>query len=263
MKRRRSTVIVIAVVLCLVGALLWMAPFSEDGPTPGADSQPQYVTFISDTAHPVDRGRDNRLRMVYDDGSTSVTEEFPTIGTPSMVRYADGFAMASADEILVFDRAGRTTGLIATERVASVSNAVTSPSHDAASFAFQAPVDDDSSHKVMTMINREVFYADTGSSTRGLTVCEDGTTHWLDSDDGDDLVARAMVPGREAESTEMDGSQDAVAAAAFDCASGVPTMILREELPQNDGDPVIHGTGVTSAGFITVNKDGSFRTVPL
>ncbi|WP_027019435.1 hypothetical protein [Corynebacterium sputi] len=256
MKRRRSTVIVIAVVLCLVGALLWMAPFSEDGPTPGADSQPQYVTLISDTAHPVDRGRDNRLRMVYDDGSTSVTEEFPTIGTPSMVRYADGFAMASADEILVFDRAGRTTGLIATERVASVSNAVTSPSHDAASFAFQAPVDDDSSHKVMTMINREVFYADTGSSTRGLTVCED-------SDDGDDLVARAMAPGREAESTEMDGSQDAVAAATFDCASVVPTMILREELPQNDGDPVIHGTGVTSAGFITVNKDGSFRTVPL
>lgn len=263
MKRRRSSVIVIVVVLVLVGALLWMAPFTEDGPTPGADSKPQYLALISDSSSPVNRGQDNRLRLVYDDGSTSVTEEFPTSSTPEMVRYEDGFAMAAADEILVFDRAGRTTGYIATDSVASVSDAATSQSNSAVSFAFQAPVDSGHDNRVMTMVGGEVSYATTSSVPTGLTVCDDGTTRWLESAGGDDLVIRTMAPGREPESTEMDRSVDAVEAATFDCVTGDLTMVMNDEVPQADVDPVFRGTGVSPAGFITVNTDGSFRIIPL
>ncbi|HIW92189.1 MAG TPA: hypothetical protein H9870_11070 [Candidatus Corynebacterium avicola] len=227
--------------------------------------------------------------MVYDDGTTEAVAPDDTMPGGMLARFGDGVLYGAKDAVTLFDSDGNATDEIPVEGSSSPTFAVTSAGSTATTVFYGTSVGREASLATVTDGQVKQVPADDQPSVTSVTVCDDGTTYWLDEQHGTSptryQVSRMDPDGRVETTDDPEGAFTGARATQFDCdgdgasviasmqdgetdrrvVDGVserPQVSEQERVDNSMNSEMPRSTRVVDGALFTTDRDGSYQRIP-
>lgn len=248
MRRKPALVAVIASSLLLAGCVQDVERQEQKG-----EAQTAPLTFVG-LASPVDLPLQddyiNALVGFSADGSPDVLATSPVVYSNTLTRVDDGFALAAATGVELYDASGSLKQHFEAEVSGMLTVATSSENNSHASFAYnvgdqEAP----EKHSILTVSNGGQQFAESNSFPMGLTTCEDGRVLWVDVDGP--LASMSNDPAADERVAVLVGA---------DPDGTVRRSPLSEDIPLAGNDAVID-CGSENASFTVFDEQQNVQLV--
>ncbi len=170
---------------------------------------------------------------ISDTGSISNIQTIGAIYNSKIVKYRNRLLIPVDDGLKLIDHKGSLSRLATFASPGVLAGATTSPNHRYAAFAFQneqaSNRDRSDAHIVKSFGESSSADVDTSSHPLGLTVCNDGSLLWVDSNESQTFVASDQAG--ETHVADLDIPFASIIQATFDCNNN-SLLVVHEEADQ-------------------------------